>query len=314
MRVLVKVPATSANLGPGFDALGLALDLWNETEFTPAQSFSLHIEGEGAKRLATNEKNLIVRSARKLYESVNKRMPPLGLHCRNRIPLSSGLGSSAAAILTGLLGANALLGSPVTHEEILNLALDFEGHPDNVAPALLGGLVVSTMEEGKVIAHKLTVGADFASDQPGDAGSPFHITVVLPEFNLSTKQARAVLPNKVSIKDAVQNISRAVLLTEAFRTGDLNLLSQAMSDALHQPYRLPLIPGAHEAMEAAKQAGAAAVALSGAGPGLIAFSAIRNPGIGAAMKQTFESAGLMTRIFELEVTQQGAQIDIDESP
>ncbi len=313
MRVLVKVPATSANLGPGFDALGLALNLWNETEFTPAESFSLHIEGEGAQRLATNEKNLIVRSARKLYESVNKRMPPLGLLCRNRIPLSSGLGSSAAAILTGLLGANALLGSPVPHKEIMNLALDFEGHPDNIATALLGGLVVSTMEEGKVIAHKLTVGSDNTSDQHSDAGSSFHITVVLPEFNLSTKRARAVLPDKVSIKDAVQNISRAVILTEAFRTGDLDLLSQAMSDELHQPYRLPLIPGAREAMEAAKQAGAAAVALSGAGPGLIAFSAIRDAVIGEAMKEKFESAGLTTRIFELDVTHQGAQIEIDES-
>jgi homoserine kinase len=314
MRVLVKVPATSANLGPGFDALGLALDLWNETEFMPAESFSLNIEGEGAKRLAINEKNLIVRSARKLYEYENRRMPHLSLHCINRIPLSSGLGSSAAAILTGLLGANALLGSPVSKEEILNLAVQLEGHPDNVAPALLGGLVVSTMEEGKVLAHKLPVGTEFTTSQNGHAGPHLHIIVALPEFNLSTKQARAVLPGEVSMKDAVQNISRAVMLTEAFRTGDLTLLSQAMLDTLHQPYRLPLVSGAGEAMAAARQAGAAAVALSGAGPSLIAFSAVNGPDIGEAMKQVFESSGLNTRIFELNVTQQGAQITIDESP
>ncbi len=313
MRVLVKVPATSANLGPGFDALGLALDLWNETEFTPAESFCLEVEGEGARKLAANEKNLIVRSAQKLYEGLNQRMPALSIRCVNHIPLASGLGSSAAAILTGLLGANALLGSPVTSERILDLAVEIEGHPDNVAPALLGGLVVSTMEEGKVNAHRLTIAAEFSSTRGGHASSSLHLTVALPEFNLSTKQARAVLPDQVPIRDAVQNISRTVLLTEAFRTGDLDLLGQAMSDALHQPYRLPLIPGALAAMNAAKAAGAAAVALSGAGPSLIAFSAMNISSPGEAMKQAFESAGLPTRIFELKISEQGAQIDTDTS-
>lgn len=313
MRVLVKVPATSANLGPGFDALGLALDLWNETEFTTAESFSLIIEGEGARRLATNEKNLIVRSGRKLYECVNKQMPHLSLRCLNRIPLASGLGSSAAATLTGLLGANALLGSPLTHEEILNLAVEIEGHPDNAAPALLGGLVVSTREAGRVIAHKLTLGRDDRISPEEDAGMPFHITIALPEFHLPTKQARAVLPGQVPMKDAIQNIGRVVMLAEAFQSGDLDLLGQAMVDTLHQPYRLPLIPGAREAMAAARGAGAAAVALSGAGPGLIAFSAFRSRGIGEAMKLVFESAGLRTRIFELDASRQGAQTAVDKS-
>jgi homoserine kinase len=311
MRVHVKVPATSANLGPGFDALGLALDLWNETEFHPAESFSLLIEGEGAKRLSTNEKNLIVRSARKLYECLNKPMPALGIRCINRIPLASGLGSSAAAILTGLLGANALLGSPINNEEILNLAVEIEGHPDNVAPALLGGLVVSTMEKDRVFSQKISISANFKSAQGKHPESPLHLTVAFPELNLPTKQARAVLPDQVPMKDAVQNISRAVLMTEAFRTGNLDLLGQAMSDRLHQPYRLPLIHGAREAMEAAKEAGAAAAALSGAGPSLIAFSALRNAGIGEKMAQAFEQAGIKTRIFELVVSQKGAQIGID---
>jgi homoserine kinase len=196
----------------------------------------------------------------------------------------------------------------------LNLAVEIEGHPDNVAPALLGGLVVSTREEGKVIVHKLTLGGGSGSTVDHNAGPPFHITIALPEFSLPTRQARAVLPHQVPIKDAVQNISRAVMLTEAFRTGDLDLLGQAMTDALHQPYRLPLIPGAREAMAAAKQAGAAAAALSGAGPSLIAFSAFHSAGIGEAMKQVFESSGLRTRIFELNATRQGAQTDIDKSP
>src|ERR1700690_930559 len=152
-KIIIKVPATSANLGPGFDALGLALNIWNVTEITEAGSFSLHIEGEGSKRLAHNNKNLICRSAEKVYKTVNREIPALTIRCLNQIPLASGLGSSAAAILTGVLGANALLGSVLTKEEILSLATEIEGHPDNIAPALCGGLVVSTMEDGKVIAR-----------------------------------------------------------------------------------------------------------------------------------------------------------------
>ena len=310
MKITIKVPATSANLGPGFDALGLALDLWNETEFTPADTFSLHVQGEGADKLAPNAKNLIARSMQKVYNEAGKQMPALEIRCLNHIPLSAGLGSSAAAIITGLLGANALLDSILSNDEILNLAAEIEGHPDNVAPALMGGLVVSTINEGKVIAQKIAIGA--TSRRPGETTSPLHVTVVQPDFNFPTKQARAVLPKQVSMKDAVHNLSRAVLVTEAFRTGDLDLLGQAMQDSLHQPYRLPLIPGAHEAMDAAKRAGASAVALSGAGPSLIAFSADHDAGIGEAMKREFESAGLDVRVFELGVSEEGAQVKSGE--
>jgi len=307
MKFFVKVPATSANLGPGFDALGLALDLWNETEFTTADKFVLRIAGEGAERLAPNPKNLIVRSMQRVYEMVDQKMPAVNIHCINRIPLASGLGSSAAAIITGLLGANEMLGNPFSNADILNLATELEGHPDNVAPALSGGLVACTtsysqsINECKVIARKLSI-------------KPCAITIALPDFHFPTKQARAALPKRVSMKDAVQNISRAVLVTEAFRTGDLDLLGQVMDDALHQPYRLPLIPGALKAMDAAKKAGASAVALSGAGPSLIAFSAKQDAGlpqghtIGEAMKRTFESVGLTTRLFELGVSEQGAEV------
>jgi homoserine kinase len=295
-KFIIKVPASSANLGPGFDALGLALDLWNITEFTQGGSFSLHIDGEGSARLASNEKNLIYRSAQKVYETVNRKIPPLDIRCSNQIPLTSGLGSSAAAILTGILGANVLLGSALTDDEIIYLATEMEGHPDNIAPALLGGLVVSTSKGGKVVARQLPV-------------MPVHITVVLPEFSFPTAQARAVLPKQVPMKDAIFNISHTALVMEAFRTGDLSLLGQAMSDMLHQPYRLPLIPGAQAAMEAGKKAGASAVALSGAGPSLIAFSPEHDPSIGSAIKQTFESAGLSARIFELGVSHQGAQVN-----
>lgn len=299
MKVLVRVPATSANLGPGFDALGLALSLWNEVEFVPAEAFSLDVEGEGAARIARTSRNLVVRSARRVYEMLGREMPPLRIRCRNRIPPTSGLGSSSAAVLGGLLGANALLGNPLPQDEVLALASAIEGHPDNVAPALLGGLVVSAAAHPKpeILARRLPI-------------RPCAITVVLPEVEFPTARARAILPKRVTLEDAVHNIGRAVLVYEALRRGDLELLGRAMQDALHQPHRLRLIPGAQEALRAAREAGAAAVALSGAGPGLIAFSGQRAPGIGSGMKRAFEAAGLRARVFHLRVARRGAHVII----
>ncbi|HXD12360.1 MAG TPA: homoserine kinase [Anaerolineales bacterium] len=301
MKILIKVPATSANLGPGFDSLGLALDLWNETTVIMAIEFSMLVRGEGDGKLSSDHNNLIFRAAQKLADFTGRSLPPFHADCNNQIPLSSGLGSSAAATLTGLLAGNVLLGNPLLKEEILGLATEMEGHSDNVAPALMGGLVVSTLEDNKVIAHKITA---------GENAPPLHITIVLPDYHLPTKEARAALPNKVSMKDAVHNISRAVLVTEAFRNGDLDLLGKAMTDTLHQPYRLKLIPGAEAAMSAAQEAGASAVALSGAGPSLIAFASKAEAGIGESMKRAFEQAGLAARIFNLGVSGHGAEIQI----
>jgi homoserine kinase len=302
MHITVRVPATSANLGPGFDCLGLALDLWNETLITLAIEFSVQVNGEGMERLSAGENNLIIRSAQTLAERVGKRLPPFHLDCTNHIPLSSGLGSSAAAKLTGLLGANALLGNPLLREEIIDLATEMEGHPDNVASAMLGGLVVSTVEHERVFAHKIDVG--FNND------SPIHITVALPDFHLSTQQARAALPDYVTTRAAVHNISHALMVAEAFRNGDLELLAKAMTDTMHQPYRLPLIPAGGEAMHAAKAAGASATAISGAGPSIIAFSAKRDPAIGEAMVHAFEGAGYAARTFQLKMSLHGAEAQI----
>ncbi len=299
MKFTIKVPATSANLGPGFDTLGLALDLWNVTTITPAKEFSVEVSGKGAGRLASGKNNLIVRAAQRVAERAGKSLPPFRAECVNQIPLSSGMGSSSAAIITGLLAGNALLDNPFSREEILNLACEMEGHPDNVAPAMMGGLVVSTVEGGKVIARKISVEMNV------------HITIALPDFYLPTKQARAALPKKVSMKNAIHNISRTALVVEALRNGDLDLLGKVMTDKLHQPYRLKLIPGALSAMEAAKEAGASAVALSGAGPSVIAFST-GEAGIGESMKRAFEAAGVEARIFRLGVASRGAELESRE--
>ena len=293
--ITIKVPATSANLGPGFDALGLALDLWNESTVELADEFLVFVEGEGRGKLAQGKNNLIVRAAHKFAERVGKEIYPFVVRCNNHIPLGSGMGSSAAATLTGLLAANELTKAKLSQDEILHFATELEGHPDNVAPALLGGLVVSTMTEQRVIARKLPIASS-------------HITVVLPDFHFPTREARNSLPKHVQIKDAVHNISRAMLVTEAFRTGDLDLLSEVVTDKLHQPYRLKLIPGAEQAMRAMKmEGGASAVALSGAGPSLIAFSKTESTA-GLAAKRAFAKAGLRARIFTLKVSQEGASV------
>jgi homoserine kinase len=305
MKVLVKVPATTANLGPGFDALGLALDLWNEAEFTAVddKKISLSLEGEGVDQLPTDANNAIVDAALQVYDLAGKPCPGLHIHCVNRVPLGSGLGSSSAAMLTGLLGANALLGEPFTREKILKLAIENEGHPDNVAPAMLGGLVASIIHESHVVSLRLTLTGQH---------TPIYITVVFPEFDFPTKQARAILPRQIERKDAIYNISRAVIVTEAFRVGDMKMLGEAMTDRLHQPYRLPLIPGAQAAMDAMKKAGAEAVALSGAGPSLIAFSSKNEKAIGEDSKWVFEEAGLPARVFRLKISRKGAEVNCQE--
>ena len=303
MKIKVIVPATTANLGPGFDALGLALNLWNEAEFscTDDSTIFVNIKGEGADKLPQNADNAIVQAALMIYDLAGKSCPGLRIDCLNRVPLGSGMGSSSAAMLTGMLGANGLLGNPLTDEEILKLAIETEGHPDNVAPAMLGGLVASIVHKERVISMRLPIKANHG---------PIHTTIVLPDFDFPTSQARAILPKEVDRPDAIYNISRAVLVTEALRTGNMELLGIAMKDSLHQPYRLKLIPGAISALKAGKEAGASAVALSGAGPSLIAFSAKENPQIGMAMKAEFKSAGLNARVFELGTSYEGAEVTI----
>lgn len=259
------------------------------------------MQGEGEDVLPTNVENAVAEAALQLFDLTGKRCPGLQIDCLNRVPLGSGMGSSSAAMLTGMLGANALLDNLLTNEDILKLAIETEGHPDNVAPAMLGGLVASIVHQDRVISMRLPARANHGA---------IRATVALPDFEFPTQHARAILPKQVERQDAIYNISRVVLVTEALRTGDLTLLGIAMKDSLHQPYRLPLIPGAVAALEAAKQAGAAAVALSGAGPGLIAFSSQFDTAIGEAMMQAFEAAGLSARIFELETSYEGAEVTI----
>jgi homoserine kinase len=293
--VRVGVPATTANLGPGFDCLGLSIDLWNEAEFSlSGRGLLVEISGEGQDSLPQTAENLVIRAFHNFYQYANLPIPAdLHVSIHNRVPSGSGLGSSASAVLLGLLGARFLSGRQASPMELLGLAAGMEGHSDNAAAALLGGLVVSLKTENAWLARRFDVPA-------------LHAALVLPDINLPTLVARQALPLSVPRSDAVYNVSRAVLVAEALRCGDLDLLGQVMEDRLHQPYRLPLIRGAAEAMAAAKSAGAQAVAISGAGPSLIAFCAGASRPAGEAMAAAFSQAGVASRTFELVTTSRGA--------
>jgi homoserine kinase len=302
--VSIAVPATTANLGPGFDCLSLALELWNTTRFRlEGHGIQVKVFGEGAGRLPVDESNLVASAALYLFRKTGKPFSGLRIECQNNIPLASGMGSSAAAVVSGLLGANALLATPYTLQQLLAFASELEGHADNAAAAFYGGLTIAAERDGEVIVHRV---------EP----APLLAVLAVPEYHLPTHQARAVLPKQLDYRDAVFNMGGALLTVEALRSGDMNLLGKVMTDRMHQPYRLKLIPGAEAAYQAALQAGAAAVALSGAGPSLVAFFAGGDVEVAAhaahaahashAMQIAFEEHGLVTRSIVLPISLAGA--------
>ena len=284
--IKIRVPATSANLGPGFDCLGLALDIWNEVAFEESDSISYQVTGEGAEKLNQRPRNLLTDSFRRVFEICGTSLKGVAIKAHNKILNSSGLGSSAAAIVAGIYGANESLNLPLDMNTMVKLAAKLEGHPDNVAPALLGGLVVSAMTDSEVITRRYDV-------------PQLSIVIVKPEVNWQTHTARAVLPKTLSRADAIFNIGRTAFVIDAIRNGDLDLLQTVMDDRIHQPYRLKHIPSGIAAYEAARQYGAAA--LSGSGPSIICFVSTEKTEdakeniINVFRKQGIHSQGLITK-------------------
>jgi homoserine kinase len=238
-----------------------------------------------------------VQAAEAVFARVGRRPEGLRVHALNGIPIGSGLGSSSAAIVGGLAAANALVEGRLSRDELLRLAHTIEGHPDNVAAALLGSLVLVSASGDELLARSLPV-------------PTLRVALALPDLRLSTAEARAALPDQVPHKDAVFNIGRALFTVQALVGGDYELLRFALADRLHQPYRKRLIPGYDAVVMEARKAGAAAVALSGAGPSLVAFAADRHWEIAAAMKAAFEANGLACRTFVLPVDRQGVQVQM----
>ena len=301
--VRVRVPGTSANCGPGFDCLGLACTVYNDLELrlTREPGLSITMTGEGATNIPCDNRNIVWRSAQYLLEKAGKDKEYRGavIHMKNRVPLSRGLGSSATAIVAGLTAANALIGNPFNRREILQFATDIEGHPDNVAPAIFGGFTVNAVTNGRV---------DCFSFLPRFR---MKFVVAVPNFPLSTRMARKVLPTEVPMKDAIFNIGRASMLVAALTRGNERYLRLGLDDALHQPYRAELIPGMYDVFKAARRAGAAGATLSGAGPCLIAYVLEHRhaeEAVGKAMLEAFRKHDVDARILTLDLDTHGAQI------
>ena len=298
--IRVRVPGTSANCGPGFDAIGVACTIYNDLELTLQKEAGLviEIEGEGAGNIPCDERNIVLRAIRMVLKRAHLEEEVQGFRLRmtNHIPLSRGLGSSAAAIVAGLKAANALLGNRFSRRDLLQMATSIEGHPDNVAPAIFGGFTISVVTRGRVECFSLM------------PRMPLKLVVAVPEFPLSTRLARSVLPEEVRMKDAVFNVSRAALLVAALTKGQPRFLRNAFADALHQPYREKLIPGMKDVFRAARRAGALGASLSGAGPCLIAYTLEDEAAGGEAMVEAFAGHEIEAHALQLSIDAHGARL------
>jgi homoserine kinase len=275
-RVVVKVPASTANLGPGFDSLGMALSLFEWISIAPAEKTRITLIGPNLEGVPQDKSNLIYEVAQAVFNKAGIELPELDIAIRSDIPLTRGLGSSAVAIVGALAAANELIGNKLTLDEMFQMATAMEKHPDNVGASLFGGIIVAAWDGLR---------AEYVRIEP-PAG--MEVLVAIPEFELSTKKARNVLPEHITLADAVFNISHSSLLTAALATGRLDLLRFAMRDRLHQPYRAALIPGMNTILQEATDHGALGAVLSGAGPTLLllAESEVSRNGQLAAFVQT----------------------------
>ena len=274
----IQIPATSANLGAGFDALGLALTFYNYVEME--ESDRIDITSADGLDIPTYEKNLIYISAKDLFAVCGRKLEGLKLVQTNNIPMARGLGSSSACIVAGLAGANHMLGNPLTTDDLVDLAAQIEGHPDNTAPALLGGIVTAVFDGRKVHWVKQEV------------FTKLKFVAIIPDFELKTEKARACLPKEVSHKDAVYNLSRAALFSASLLTGKFENLRTAVHDKLHQPYRMELIPHCREVFDIAYTHGAYGAYISGAGPTIMAIVDEENTYFAGKMRFSLENAGL----------------------
>ncbi len=302
-KATARVPASTTNLGPGFDVLGLALQLYSEVTLeTTETETQVIVKGVDADKIPSTPEHIAFQAVELVFEqSGSKRPKGFKLEIENGIPAIRGLGGSGTAILGGLLTANALCGTPFSNEELLNFATELEGHPDNVAASLYGGLVVSAQENTEVHTVRLPCPPILS------------IVLAIPDFPLSTEQARNVLPTSVGFADAVYNTSRSTLLIASIVTGQFEMLRVAMKDRLHQPYRTSLIPGFNDVAEAATAAGALSVALSGAGPSIAAYCLEHTEQVAERMQSAFKKHQIASDIKILKPDANGASIHIENT-
>ena len=294
------MPATTANLGPGFDCLGAALNLHNHFTFARLgdtdPDLIITVTGAESDRVVTDKSNLLYQAFCQVYQTLGQNPPPVKMEIQLGVPLARGLGSSATAIVGGLVGANLLAGQPFSQAELLAMAIALEGHPDNVAPALLGGcqLSVNAGERSQLIAitwqsHLVPI-------------------VAIPDFELSTEKARSVLPADYPRKDAIFNASHLALLIKALEEGNGDWLRLALEDQIHQPYRQALIPGYAEMKTSALESGAYGLVISGAGPTLLAIASPDTaPLVAEALQTTWQNQGIQSEVKVLALDTTGTQ-------
>lgn len=292
--IKVRVPATSANMGPGFDSIGIALQLYNVFGFSETEE---GLTFKGVPEEFCNKNNIVYEAMMKCFDRGG--YSPKGLEISTLIqdvPVSRGLGSSSTCIVGGLVGANEIMGKKFSQDEILEMAVEMEGHPDNVAPALLGGLVVAIIEEGRVYYEKINV------------HESIKFVPIIPDFRLSTKDAREVLPDKISLKDGVYNVGRAALLVAAMTSGKTELLKFACKDSFHENYRSKLIKGFEEVKSEAYRVGAMASYLSGAGPTIMTMISENQVDFSNKISKFLQGKGLDWALYELSIDIVGATV------
>lgn len=301
--IKIRVPATTANLGPGFDCLGLALKCYLNLEIEEIEGgLVIEYQGEGSGKFSAKKKEdaLIWKSINLVLQKIHKDIPKKGLKIKalNSIPITRGLGSSASAIIGGIVGAAKFYDFDLTNQEILELALSLEGHMDNIVPALIGGLTLAyKTDQGEIKWTRIETPLDL------------QIVLAIPEFTLNTKEMRKVLPSKVALSEAIFNLSRSALLINALQNSHWERLVEAMEDRLHQPYRMPFVPGIEEMFSQIKQTGLAGVALSGSGPSVVSLTKKgREEAISRIMKDAFLKEGITCRILVLEADLEGTVV------
>lgn len=310
MKISVKVPASTSNLGPGFDCIGMALPIYNtitiEETVLPGTGIEINVLNDSETsndllmdHMPMDENSIIYKAVELLYNSIGQTPSELKITVQSQIPIARGLGSSASVIVGGLLAANELLGHPADEVALLSIATEVEGHPDNVTPSIVGGLVLTSLEDdGSVVYRKLNWPEEW------------QITVCIPDYELSTEISRSVLPKEVPMQDAIFNAKRLGMLIQAINTKDAELMKMALQDRLHQPYRMKLVPGLDKIMDNLKhEENVLGCVLSGAGPAIIVISQKNNlEKIKSIINDTWEEMNVKVNIMTLPVETQGAQI------
>lgn len=292
----VRVPASSANLGPGFDALGLALGVYLTCRFERAERLSIKAGGRDACQISSGDDNLIWQTSLAVAKDVGGTLPPIALQIENDIPIGKGLGSSAAALTAGVVIADHLLGLNWKPQRILDEAARIEGHPDNVAACVLGSVVASAIDTGGM-ARAVRL------EWPARYG----IAIVVPDFILPTSEARAVLPDCYSREDTIFNVQRSALLIAALSTGNTSAFPTALEDRLHQPYRYSLVPGLEEIVKL-RAPGLLGCALSGAGPSVLVFYERGFEQVCHLIQQVFALHGRSSETLWVEIDQKGYEL------